>query len=79
MKNLQQGHGLPISVNDILISPFGQDLIFTKLRFAKINPNENFQIYSTIVCFVKKLQKYVFFVDKLQYRGMFILSIYYLE
>ena len=48
VKNLQLGHDLPLSVNDILISPFHKDFIFTKhglcedsqkLNLAKKNPN----------------------------------------
>ena len=44
------GHDLPRSVNDSVISPFREDFIFTKLRICevsrKLNPRENFQIYS---------------------------------
>ena len=41
---------LPISVNDKEISPFREGFIFTKLRIfevsRKLNPRENFRIYS---------------------------------
>ena len=36
VKNLQLGHDLNISVNDILISPFLKDFIFTKLRLCEV-------------------------------------------
>ena len=37
VKNLQLGHDLPISVKDILISPFREDFIFTKLRLCEVS------------------------------------------
>ena len=50
--NSQLGHDLLILVNDRVISPFREDFIFTKLRICevsrKLNPHENFRIYSTI-------------------------------
>ena len=30
-------HDLPISINDILISPFREDFIFTKLRLCEVS------------------------------------------
>ena len=45
-------HDLAISVIDRIISPFREDLSFTKPRimrsFAKTKPSENFRIYSII-------------------------------
>ena len=53
IKILRLGHDLPISVIDRLISSFRKGYIFTKLRIhevlQKINPPENFQIYSNLV------------------------------
>ena len=50
-KNLRLGYDFPISVNNRVISPFCKDFIFTKLRICKVsrklNPHENFQIYSS--------------------------------
>ena len=49
IKNLQLGHGLHMSVNDRVILPFCEGFIFAKLSmlsFVKINPLENFRIYS---------------------------------
>ena len=43
---MRLGHDLPISVSDRVISPFREDFIFTK--HMKINPQENFRIYSSI-------------------------------
>ena len=37
VKNLQLGHDLPISVKDILILPFREDLIFTKLCLCEVS------------------------------------------
>ena len=46
VKNSCQGRDLLMSVNERVIAPIREDFIFTK-RFAKINPRENFRIYST--------------------------------
>ena len=40
IENLLLGHGLPISVNCRVNSPFHEDLIFTKRSFAKIKPSK---------------------------------------
>ena len=40
VKILQIGHDLPISINDILISPFREDFIFMKLAYAKFRKNK---------------------------------------
>ena len=36
-KNSRLGHDLPVSVNDRVISPFLEDLIFTKLRICEVS------------------------------------------
>ena len=51
VKNSQQGHDLPISVNDPVILPIREDFIFTKLRIfsRKLNLRENFRINRILV------------------------------
>ena len=44
VKNSRLGPDLPILVNNRVILPFREDFIFRET--AKINPRENFQMYS---------------------------------
>ena len=37
VNSLQLGHDLPLSVNDMLILPFREDFIFTKLRLCEVS------------------------------------------
>ena len=59
VKKSRTGHNLPISVNDRVISPIREDLIFTKLRICevsrKLNSRENFRIYSIYIKIVQPL------------------------
>ena len=52
VKNSRLWNGLPISVNVKVIAPFRED----SRNFAKINPRENFRIYSKHCCMISLKQ-----------------------
>ena len=63
VKHSRLWYDLPISVNNIMISPIREGLIFTKLRTCEVsrkqNPRGYFRIYSKPVHGISVLLKYV--------------------